>query len=142
VQNLGSHFFPRKRPRRLEDELQRSIVAHLQWRAPKDLFFWHHPAGGKRSPVEAAVMVGLGTKRGLPDLLFLHQGKLFGLELKAAGHGRVTSIQSQVHEEMRAAGATIEVAFGIDQALAVLEGWGLLKRNVANQSFKPPGILP
>ena len=34
---------------------------------------------------------------------------------------------------MRAAGAVVEVATGIDQALATLEGWGLTRGRAAPQ---------
>lgn len=41
--------------------------------------------------------------------------------------GRVSPAQMAAHDEMRAAGAEIAVATGIDAALAQLEGWGLLR---------------
>jgi len=35
---------------------------------------------------------------------------------------------------LRVAGATVEVAAGIDQALATLEGWGILSGRAANHA--------
>ena len=108
-----------------EDQIHRAVVQHLKARARKGAFWWHTPNGGQRNKTEAARFVGLGVKSGVPDLIILSRGKTFGLELKAE-KGRVTPIQKSVHEEMRAAGATVEVAFGLDDALAQLVEWGII----------------
>ena len=47
--------------------------------------------------------------------------------------GRVTDVQRVVHERLREAGAHVAVAHGIDQALAQLEAWNLLRHNVARR---------
>jgi transposase len=78
--------------------------------------------------LEAAILSGLGTARGTPDLLIVADGKAHFLELKSAG-GRATDAQRQCHEALRAAGAVVAVAHGIDQALAQLEVWNLLRRS-------------
>ena len=81
-----------------------------------------------RSKIEAAILRGLGTARGTPDLLIVADGKAHFLELKSAG-GRTTDAQRQCHEALRAAGAEVAVAHGIDEALAWLEVWNLLRRS-------------
>jgi hypothetical protein len=68
---------------------------------------------------------GNGTKAGVPDLLILSHGRLFGLELKA-GYGKPSLTQVETHNAMRAAGATIGVANTVDDALALLGEWGVL----------------
>jgi hypothetical protein len=113
--------------RRKEDQLQRSVLDHLRWRAVDGAFWFHVPNGGWRSPVEAMVFKSLGVTAGVPDLLIVHDGGLFGLELKAEG-GRVSEAQHATMEAMRRAGAIVAVAHGIDQALAQLEAWNLLRR--------------
>ena len=75
----------------------------------------------------APCSVASGTKAGVPDILLLANGRLFGLELKA-DHGRISPAQLRTHAEMRAAGATIGVATGIDEALELLGIWGLLRQ--------------
>jgi hypothetical protein len=112
-----------KRP---EQQLQKTVCEHLTVRGHHDLYWWHHPAGGYRSPVEAAIFKGIGAKPGLPDLFLLRQGKLYGLELKPEG-GRLSPTQSTAHVLLRQAGATINTAVGIDAAIRQLETWGLLK---------------
>ena len=111
-----------------ENALQRSVIAHFTWRARPGVWWTHIPLGGLRSKVEAAILRGLGTARGTPDLLIVADGKAHFLELKSAG-GRATDAQRQCHEALRAAGAVVAVARGIDQALAQLEVWNLLRRS-------------
>ena len=50
------------------------------------------------------------------------------LHLKAA-RGRLTDVQRVVHERLRAAGAEVAVAHGLDEALAWFEAWNLLRRS-------------
>ena len=114
------------RPRQPEAALQRSVIAHLAWRARPGAWWTHVPLGGLRSKVEAAILRGLGTTRGTPDLLIVADGKAYFLELKSAG-GRVTDAQRQCHEALRAAGAMVETCVGIDAAVAQLTAWGLLR---------------
>lgn len=112
--------------RRPEQSVHRAVVQHLMARAAPGLFWCHVPNGGARSKVEAAIFRGLGVTAGVPDLLLIHRGAVYGLELKAA-RGRVTPAQTAVHERMRMAGATVATATGIDDALAILEGWNLIR---------------
>jgi hypothetical protein len=71
-------------------------------------------------------MKGLGTVAGVPDLIILHEGKTFGLELKADGKN-ATARQLETHVAMRTAGAEVAVAVELDGALKQLEVWNLLK---------------
>src|SRR5262245_4461114 len=113
---------PMKRP---EQALQKAVCEHLTIRSHHDLYWWHHPAGGYRSPIEAAIFKSIGAKAGLPDLLLLRRGKLYGLELKPEG-GRLSPAQTTAHALLRQAGGTIQTAVGLDAALQQLEAWGLL----------------
>ena len=113
-----------------EATLQRSVIAHLQWRARPGVWFTHIPLGGLRSKVEASILRGLGTVRGCPDLLIVADGKAYFLELKAP-HGRVSAEQHACHEALCAAGACVAVAYNIDDALERLAMWGLLKGRVS-----------
>ena len=70
----------------------------------------------------------MGTKAGVPDLLLVADGRLYGLELKAA-RGHLSPAQVATHAQMRAAGATIGTAADVDEALALLATWGLLRRD-------------
>jgi hypothetical protein len=62
----------------------------------------------------------------VPDLIAVKDGQTYALEIKTED-GRANSAQMQAIEELRAAGAHAEVCHGLDRALAMLEGWGILK---------------
>ena len=111
-----------------EAAIQRSVIQHLTWRARPGVFAFHVPIGGWRSRVEGAILKAIGTVAGVPDIICIFQGRVYALELKA-GRGRLTDVQRLVHERLREAGADVAVAHGIDQALAQLEIWNLLRRS-------------
>jgi hypothetical protein len=123
------------RRRQPEQELQRSVLDHLRWRGVRNLFFFHYPAGGWRSPIEAAILKSLGVVAGVPDILVIHDGQLYGLELKTE-YGRLTPTQIETQECMRTAGATVATAVEIDAALKQLTAWGLLRPDVSNQTAR------
>ena len=109
-----------------EQEIQKALADHLRARAASGTY-WFHPAnGGARTAFEGAILKACGVRAGTPDLILIKDGRTFGLELKAA-NGRVSPAQAQAHEEMRAAGAEVATVFGIDDALAQLERWQLLR---------------
>jgi hypothetical protein len=116
---------------RPEQQLQRSVLAHLGRRGMPGLWWCHVPNGGYRGAIEAAIFKSLGVVAGVPDLLLVHSGKIYGLELKAAKGGRLSPAQVRTQEQMRQAGAIVATATGIDDALNQLELWGLVRRNVA-----------
>lgn len=123
--SVGTAAPGKRRSSMSEDAIHRAVVGHLKVRARKGAFYWHTPNGGARGKTEAARFVGLGVRAGVPDLVILMGGEIYGLELKA-DKGRVTPIQRSVHEQMRAAGATVAVAFGLDDALAQLTRWQVI----------------
>jgi len=111
---------------RPEQQYQRAVIQHIAWRARPGVFAFHVPNGGWRSRVEAAILKEIGTVAGVPDLICIFEGQCYALELKA-GRGRLTDVQRVVHERLREAGAHVAVAHGIDEALAWLEVWNLLR---------------
>jgi len=118
--------------RRPEQQLQRAVIEHLRWRGVPGLWWCHYPAGGFRSAIEAAIFKSLGTTAGVPDLLLVYRGQLYGLEIKN-DNGRLSDTQAATHDAMKRAGAAVETAYGLDQALAHLITWGLLRPDVSNQ---------
>src|SRR5262245_58911210 len=112
--------------KRAEQQLQRAVLEHLNVRAVTGCYWFHVGNGGYRTPTEAKCFKSLGVRPGVPDLILIHSGRAYGLELKADG-GRLTPVQATAHVLMRAAGAKVEVAVGIDAAIQQLETWGLLK---------------
>jgi hypothetical protein len=111
--------------RRPEDAIQRAVFQHLRARAAPGVFAFHPANGGYRKPVEAAIMKGLGVVAGVPDVIVIHEGRCYALEIKAPG-GRATPKQLAAVAAMEAAGAFTAIAEGLDRALAILEAWRLL----------------
>ncbi len=97
----------------------RHCAAHGAW--------WFHPANGElRDARTAAKLKSMGVKAGTPDLLLLHQGRLFALELKRPG-GRLSPAQIEARTAIEAAGGHWACAWGVDEALTILRTWGLLR---------------
>jgi hypothetical protein len=117
-------------PRRLEQQVQGALVHLLDLCAVPGCWWTHFPGGGYRRPVEAKIFKALGTRSGVPDLLLVHRGHLYCLELKS-GTGQITAVQKACHAALEAAGATVAVAFGLDAAVAQLRAWKLLKASAA-----------
>jgi VRR-NUC domain len=109
-----------------EQQFQKAIFAHLRQRGTPGAFFWHPFSGGYRRAKEAAIYKGLGAIAGLPDVMIVHSGNLYCVELKREG-GRLSDTQQDVLIKLREAGAMATHCHGLDQALRVLEGWGLLR---------------
>ena len=111
-----------------EAQVQAAVCRHLATRAPKSAVWFHVPNGGSRHRIEAARLKGQGVMPGVPDLIILHDGLIYGLELKASRRGRLSPRQRDMHERLEAAGAIVATAYGIDEALEQLRLWGLLEK--------------
>jgi len=108
-----------------EDQVQRAVVDLLARAGAPGLAFTHMPSGGDRHPVVAAKLKAAGTKAGWPDLLLVIEGRLHGLELKT-DRGRLSAAQTAAHAELVRAGAVVETAYGLDEAIEILGRWGAL----------------
>lgn len=113
-----------------EQEIQRAVFKHLDQRGAPNVFAFHPANGGYRRRVEAAILKGTGVKSGVPDVIAIKSGQTFGLELKAE-RGRISESQVKVLQALQSAGATVAVAYSLDEALAFLEKWGLLRGKAA-----------
>jgi len=110
--------------------IQRCVFQHLRARGAPGVFAFHPANGGYRKPIEAAMLKGMGLVAGVPDVIAIHQGRVYGLELKAEG-GKPTPKQVETIAAMQMAGAITGVAVGLDEALRWLEGRGLLRGQAA-----------
>src|SRR5262245_21951466 len=109
-----------------EAAIQRAEFEHLRVRSAPGLFAFHPANGGWRSRIEAAIRKGLGVRAGVPDVIVVKDGRTYALEIKRPG-GRLTAAQNAAHVALRAAGATVVTSYGLDDAVAQLERWGLLR---------------
>jgi VRR-NUC domain len=116
-------FVRRQQP---EAQIQRAVFEHLRIRPAPGVFAYHVPNGGYRRPIEGAILKSLGVVAGVPDIIAIKDGRTFALELKAPG-GRLSDNQRATHKVMIEAGVQVAVADNLDDALALLEGWKILR---------------
>jgi hypothetical protein len=114
------------RRHRPEQTAQRALFQHIRARGVAGLVAIHVPNGGFRSRVEAKIFAGLGVTAGAPDILLWHGGKAFALEIKSET-GKLSKDQAAMLERLAKAGVTTAVCYGIDNAVATLEVWRLLR---------------
>lgn len=110
-----------------EEIIQAAVIGHLRTRATGDFPFWHTPNGGHRHIAAAAKFKKLGVLAGVSDILAFRNRELFALELKAP-KGRPTEAQMEYIARINDNGGYGVVAEGLDEAIACLEAWGLLRR--------------
>ena len=109
-----------------EQAIQRAVFENFKARAAPGVFAFHPANGGYRKPIEARILAGLGVRAGVPDIIVVHRTRCYALELKAE-KGRLSDAQRAALDALDAAGAITGTAWGLDQALSILESWGLLR---------------
>jgi hypothetical protein len=123
-----------------EQELHENVAALCRHLVAPPAAWAFYPAGGVQlAPFQAAKLARMGLQRGWPDFLFLHDTRIFGIELKAAkgrlsktrivrtrsGAPRILDGQEDVFPRLEAAGMTIAVAHSVEEVLAQLEAWAI-----------------
>ncbi|MCC7047180.1 MAG: VRR-NUC domain-containing protein [Alphaproteobacteria bacterium] len=110
-----------------ENTVQRALFAHIRRRGVPGLFAFHPKNGGiHQRGRRAGINTGMGVVPGVPDVILIHNSKCYAIELKTE-RGKLSDEQSKTISNMMVAGAQCAVAFGLDDALARLESWGLMK---------------
>jgi hypothetical protein len=109
-----------------EDNLQQAVYRHLRLRAYPGVVFFHVPNGGRRNAREAGRLKSFGVLPGVSDLVLVQKGKAFFLELKAP-KGRLSESQIIFQSAVNSAGCCASTAYGIDEALDILNRWGLIR---------------
>jgi hypothetical protein len=113
---------------RPEEDLQKAAVALLTATLTDEVFFFHVPnQKGTRSTFESRLLKALGVKPGVADLIFLFDGRMYAMELKAP-----RAYQSPAQKQFEAACKKINVPYEICRSLeevqGVVNGWGFPKR--------------
>lgn len=110
----------RSKPTLSEAQITRAVMEH--WRARKT------PGSRVAALPNMGAMGQYGLTAGLPDLIVIAKGLPIGLlELKRED-GKLSAAQVEIRHTCIEAGAPHEVAYGLDQALAVLENWNAIRR--------------
>lgn len=113
------------------------LVQHLRQRAVPDLVWFHSPQGAAMVGRQGALMKALGMRAGVSDLILLHKCRFYALELKRVKDGRASAEQRQFINDVLVAGGEAYVAKGLDDALRVLEHWGLIRGSTSMQQELP-----
>jgi hypothetical protein len=123
-----------------ETALQQQVVDYLRVMVLPPAEWTAFPAGHVAlAPADAAKLFRQGLKRGWPDLLLLHNGRLYGIELKKRGAplsksryvrsrgGALRWVEGQedVLPRLMAAGAEVCVCDSLDGVIMALRGWGV-----------------
>ncbi|MEY9184730.1 hypothetical protein ABIG06_006278 [Bradyrhizobium sp. USDA 326] len=104
----------------LADVIRRWIMP--QWR------FTHLPFGEHRNKATAARLQRMGVNAGWPDFIFVGPGqRVFWLELKRRGRGRIHDDQAVVLGHLVACGFSLLVTTSVDDAIAELKARGILR---------------
>lgn len=114
--------FARRRSRRAEPSLRTALVRLLRASLPKGTAFFSLPQE-ERARTNASGFAQ-GTMAGAPDLVFIHGGRAFGLELKAHGDG-LSDAERAAQVALRDAGMRVEVARDLNEALVRLREMGI-----------------
>ena len=111
-----------KRP---EEDLQRAVVQFLKVACPTALWFAVPNQRGTRKRWENEMLVAMGVRAGVPDLVFVLPGGRVGfIELKAP-KGRMEASQLIFAEEALALGTLHLVCRSVAEVQGALAAWGL-----------------
>lgn len=107
--------------------LQRTLFQHIRLRQQPGWVIWATPNAGKRSPRYGAELKRQGLTAGVGDINLVGPDGLYHeLELKTE-KGKLSPAQRERLFALEAAGAIVDVAFGLDDALARLKAWGAIR---------------
>lgn len=125
-----------------EHRLQAAVMEHYRLRGVRGALLFAIPNGGLRDKIVAAQLREEGVTAGVPDLWGRAPGReSFWLELKVAGprsssktamgpgsrRGSLSAEQRAMHAALTELGEQVFVAWGIDEALAVLMAEGVIR---------------
>lgn len=111
--------------RRPEEVIHRAIADYLRAALrDADALWFHVPNGGGRSKAEAGILKALGTRAGIPDLLFVRPGgRLYAIEIKPP-RAYPSEAQRDLFRILGALGVAHAVCRSVEDVEATLRGWG------------------
>ncbi|MES2428294.1 MAG: VRR-NUC domain-containing protein [Bacteroidota bacterium] len=104
-----------------EDQIQAQFykTAYNQYPQIRGLLF-SVPNGGSRNTLEAMKFKATGLTPGVPDMILLWDGKVYGFEFKTAT-GRLSEAQERIHQIWRGAGVQVFIPRSSEEALGQLQ---------------------
>lgn len=130
VRNAAPPAMPKKKPRAKrkspERDFQIKLVRDLRKILPPDVFLTHFPSGGGGA-MRGKFLKVMGLVPGVGDLLLIHKGLAYFLELKSAT-GTISDIQLHTALALDEAGAPTRVVRSLDDAMDALAEWNIPTR--------------
>ncbi len=113
-----------------EDQLEKLVTDYLAIALPDDVVTWHTPNGGYRLSVAMRAKIKrLGVVAGIPDRMFLYNGQLSFIEMKAP-KGKISKAQTQMMMRLKLAGATGRVCRSLEEVKHALIAFGIPLKDV------------
>jgi len=109
-----------------EHELQVRLVKDLRRLVMPGILWFSVPNGDVRTVQAGARLKAEGLRAGIPDLIFIRFGRVYGLELKAL-KGKQSPSQAIIEMEWLNAGGIYELATGYTEAINVLTKWEMIR---------------
>ena len=106
-----------------EARLHKEVADFLAVALRPPTFWTTFPAGGG-GIVRGRQLKAMGLKSGFPDLLIIHEGKAFGIELKAPGK-YLEPHQREMHAALLLAGMPVYTARSKEEITYALETWAI-----------------
>jgi hypothetical protein len=110
-----------------EIKIHMMVADHLERWKYDDVFWWHTPNGEKRDPAIAAKLQKMGVRSGIHDIMAIHRGHIFSLELKRSGERMSEPQQVFMSKILSLRDSHSAYADSFDAAIWILEQWGLLR---------------
>lgn len=108
-----------------EGQLHTTVAQFLDWALMPPALYTTFPSGwGVLARSTAGRLKGAGLKSGMPDILVFHDGRCYGVELKA-WNGKISEAQKDMHNKLRAAGTVVFVCASLDEVIWAMERVGV-----------------
>jgi hypothetical protein len=111
---------------RPEQDLQKAVAQYLDATLGPRVFWTAIPAGGGGG-VRGAILKGMGYKAGTPDILIVHEGRAYWIEMKSP-RGRVSDEQDLILTRLYDAGCPTGLCRSLEQVAELLGRWRIPTR--------------
>ena len=108
---------------RPEQTFQMAVSQYLNAVLPAGAGHTAFPSGGGGA-IRGSFLKAMGLRAGMPDVFVFHQGRAFGIELKAE-HGRLSTVQRATIGELSTWGVPVAVCKTLDEVASALGMWGI-----------------
>jgi hypothetical protein len=122
------------------------LVEHLR-RFRRDGVVFFHPSSGEERTKRVSPKTGrifcpggtrlqrMGLRKGVPDLVLLYSGRMFGLEVKSPA-GTLSREQKEFRVEWVRAGGIYGVVRSVGEGAALLEEWKVVTARSGHESVR------